>query len=213
MKRWIEHIKENAYGGCLVGLVMFTAGIFVTSICDDMAVMQPGRLALSLIICLVAGILVFCLYNSRVNNTMFKGVSIVYLLGTMVPLLIFGIGILNKTVRNQIFAGIGALLVMWIVDYVCLCRGSKVLNVHTMFLSRVLLLDAGKQIRTPEEMSGFICEYAAENKMKIEIERDTLPLIVKLDGKRYQAEPDASYTVFGWEQNWVKLTELYEKKM
>lgn len=208
MKRLAEHIKENIYGGCFLGVMLFVVSVLTAGACRHMEALALWRAVITLVICVLAGVVCICLYNSRIQNTMFKGISIVYLFGTLVPVLILAFAFLDDTVRKQVLNGLAFLIVLWVIDYVRICRGSKAMNRENMFQNRVLLLDADKEIKTAGELLLFVQDYARKNELEFSVEKDDMPLIVKLGEKSYLVELDADYAAFGVLEYWVRLTQV-----
>ena len=139
---------------------------------------------------------------------MFKGISLLYLIGALMPVFGLAFAFLDGTVKKQVLNGLVFLIVLWVIDYVRICRGSKAMNRENMFQNRVLLLDADKEIKTAGELLLFVQDYARKNELEFSVEKDGMPLIVKLGEKRYLVEADADYAAFGTLEYWVRLTEI-----
>lgn len=175
---------------------------------QKMEALALWRAVITLVICVLAGVVCICLYNSRIQNTMFKGISLVYLFGALMPVLILAFAFLDGTVKKQVLNGLAFLIVLWVIDYVRICRGSKAMNRENMFQNRVLLLDADKEIKTAGELLLFVQDYARKNELEFSVEKDDMPLIVKPGEKSYLVESDADYAAFGVLEYWVRLTQV-----
>ena len=208
MKQLAEHIKENLYSGCFLGTVLFTVSVFTACACRNPKAFELWRQGIAFGICILVGIVCICLYNSRIQNTMFKGISLLYLIGALMPVFGLAFAFLDGTVKKQVLNGLVFLIVLWVIDYVRICRGSKAMNRENMFQNRVLLLDADKEIKTAGELLLFVQDYARKNELEFSVEKDGMPLIVKLGEKRYLVEADADYAAFGTLEYWVRLTEI-----